>query len=88
MAKSLFDAMLAPQAAPETSTLRRMRHIWMALCATLVIGTIAIRCVVDLFGNWGALGVFVLTVATPVHGLVYFRRKNAADEAHAARGSE
>lgn len=88
MAKRLFAAMLTPQAAPESAALRRMRYGWMALCASLVIGVVAIRPVVDLFGNWGAMGVFALTVATPVHGLIYFRRKNATDEAYAARGAQ
>ena len=88
MARHLFKTMLTPQAAPESAALRRLRHIWMALCASLAIGVVAIRLIVDLFGDWGALAVFVLMVATPVHGLVYFRRKNAIDEAHAARGAE
>lgn len=88
MAKRLLDAMLTPQAAPESAALRRMRLVWLALCASLVVAIAAIRPVVALFGNWGALAVFVLTLATPLHGLVYFRRKNAADDAYAARGGQ
>ncbi len=88
MARSLFEAMLTPQAAPENASLRRLRYVWMALCTSLAIGVAAIRFVIDLFGDWGALGIFVLTIATPLHGLVYFRRKNAIDEAYAVRGPE
>ncbi len=88
MTKRLLAVMMTPQAAPETAALRRMRLVWVALCASLVVGIAAIRFVVGLFGDWGALGVFVLTVATPLHGLVYFRRKNAADDAYAARGGQ
>ena len=88
MTKRLFDAMLTPQAAPESAALRRMRLVWVALCASLFVGIAAIRFVVGMFGEWGALGVFVLTVATPVHGLIYFRRKNALDLAYAARDEQ
>lgn len=88
MTKKVSEGVMTPQAAPETVWLRRMRYIWLALCASLIAGVLAIRLIVDLFGQCGAFAVFILTLATPIHGLVYFRRKNAIDEAFASKASE
>ncbi len=80
--------MMTPQAAPETRQLRLMRFLWMGLCACLGLGVLLIRPIVDGFGNWGAFAVLVVTLATPIHGLIYFRKKNRADDEFVLRGSE
>jgi hypothetical protein len=80
VSSGLVKHMMTPQAAPETGQLRLMRFVWMGLCCSLGLGVLLIRPIVDLLGNWGALAVLLLTIATPLHGWIYFRKKNRADD--------
>ncbi len=81
MKHPLLAYMMTPMAAPESRRLRIMRLIWMALCTSLAGAVIGLQLLLVLFGPYGALVAASLCVATPIHGLIYFRAKTRADEA-------
>lgn len=87
MKHPLLAAMLTPQAAPETRGLKTMRLVWMALCASLAGAVLGMQALIALLGPKGATVAAVLCLTTPIHGLLYFRAKVRADEAH-AQGNE
>ncbi|OYY63281.1 hypothetical protein [Sphingomonas sp. 28-62-11] len=76
-----LDLLRTPMAAPETSTLRRMRFVWQALCITcaLVIGLFSpLRHAV---GRAAPIGAAVLLCATAAYTCLYLVRKQRADRA-------
>jgi hypothetical protein len=77
-----------PMAAPETPLLRRLRLTWLVLCAALAIGAGGIEYWTEWAGLWVSALVLAVLLATPLVGFVYFRAKNRADEAWAARSDE
>lgn len=84
MRHPLVQFMLTPMAAPETVTLRRLRFAWSGVCCALLLGVTANGALVATFGPKGAIPALLLTVATPLVGLFYFRAKTHADAAHAS----
>lgn len=81
----LIAYMLTPQAAPETPGLKRLRLVWMGLCAMLALGAIGIRLWVALVGLAASAMIFLLGLATLFTGTVYFTRKTRADDRWAMR---
>ena len=81
MIHPLITFLKTPMAAPETPRLRHMRRWWMALCWGLALAVLLLPLTKALLGEWGALPALLLALAAPVHGLLYFRSKNLADEA-------
>jgi hypothetical protein len=81
MKHPLLAYMMTTMAAPETRRLKAMRLIWMLLCMSLAGTVIGLQLLLALFGPYGALVAVSLCVATPIHGLIYFRAKTRADEA-------
>ena len=84
----LIDYMMTPQAAPETHALRRLRLVWMALCAVLALGTAGIRLWVSLVGLWISALVLAIALATLLVSVLYFGAKTRADDDWASRKRE
>ena len=85
MSSPLIDYMKTPMAAPETPSLKRMRVVLMVLCCLVAVGSMLITVLVNVFGLGAAAIMALLVVVTPVHALIYFGKKNRADE-NFARG--
>ena len=81
MTHPLIAFMKTPMAAPETSRLRRMRRLWMALCWSLALAVLLLPLLKALLGAKAALPAMLLSLTLVVHGLRYFATKNRADEA-------
>lgn len=81
MTHPLIAFMKTPMAAPETSRLRRMRRLWMALCWSLALCVLLHPLLKVLLGAKAALPAMLLCLALVAHGLRYFAAKNRADEA-------
>ncbi|PKP94633.1 MAG: hypothetical protein CVT77_01865 [Alphaproteobacteria bacterium HGW-Alphaproteobacteria-16] len=76
-----LDLLRTPMAAPETAALRRWRLAWLVLCLALAACIMALSPLRRLAGPVAPAAAGVLLVAVLLVGLVYFRRKNAADRA-------
>ena len=87
MSHPLLQFLLTPMAPPETTGLKRLRRAWVLLCACLAVAAPLNTASVALFGPLGALPALLLLLAAPVMGIVYFRAKARAEEAH-DRGGE
>jgi hypothetical protein len=83
----LLQFLLTPMAPPESLCLKRLRRTWVLLCACLAVAAPLNAASVARFGPLGALPALLLLLAAPVMGLVYFRAKARAEEAH-ERGGE
>lgn len=83
-----LDLLRTPMAAPETRSLRRLRHAWQALClsSALVVGFLApLR---HALGRPAPIAAAALLCATLVLTWIYLSRKNRADAAYLdARGT-
>ena len=87
MRHPLLAFLLTPMAAPETPRLKRLRRSWVLLCLCLAIAAPLNPASVALLGPVGALPALLLLAAAPIVGVVYFRAKARADQAH-NRGGE
>ena len=86
MTHPLITFLKTPMAAPETPRLRHMRRWWMALCWMLALAVLLLPLSKALLGEWGALPALMLVLASPVHGLFYFRAKLRADDLFSGEG--
>lgn len=80
-----LDMLRTPLAAPETRGLRRRRHLWQALCFALAASILLLPVLRAIIGRSASIICAVLTCAAVIVGILYFRMKNAADDAWLAR---
>ncbi|MDF0490461.1 hypothetical protein PX554_20225 [Sphingomonas sp. H39-1-10] len=74
-----LDLLRTPMAAPETPALRRWRLCWLGLCVALA-GSILGRALLHVaIGRGASAAVAGLLLAVVLVGLIYWRRKLAAD---------
>lgn len=82
MTHPLIDFMKTPMAAPETSRLRRMRRLWMALCWSLALCVLLLPLLKLVLGTKAALPALLLSIVLALHGARYFSAKSRADAAY------
>ena len=63
MTHPLVAFLKTPMAAPETSGLRRMRRLWMALCWALALAVMLLPVLKALLGPWAGLPALLLGLA-------------------------
>lgn len=80
-----LDMLSTPLAAPETRSLRRRRHLWQALCFALAASILLLPFLRAIGGRTAPIACAVLICAAVIVGILYFRAKNAADDAWLAR---
>jgi len=80
-----LDMLRTPLAAPETRGLRRRRYLWQFLCFALATSILLLPFLRAIIGRVAPIACAVLICAAVVVGILYFREKNAADDAWLAR---
>lgn len=77
----LWQLAKTPMAAPETSSLKRLRYCWMILCILAAVSVGQIAFLKTLFGSRAGLIPLALLLCVMIVGWVYFRAKRSADDA-------
>lgn len=76
-----LDLLRTPMAAPETSTLRRMRRTWQGLCLALAVAVFFVGFLSRVAGRAAQCVVAALLIGTAAYTLLYLGRKHRADQA-------
>lgn len=76
-----LDLLRTPMAAPETSTLRRMRRTWQGLCLTLTAAVLFVGFLSRVAGHTGQCMVAALLIGTVAYTVLYLGRKHRTDQA-------
>lgn len=77
-----LDLLLTPMAAPESRSLRILRHGWQLLCLSSAGSVGFFPMLKEVFGTAAPIGVAIVLFATLVITLAYLSRKHRADSAY------
>lgn len=76
-----LDLLRTPMAAPETTTLKRMRFVWQGLCLLTAAGAGLFGPIHREFGRVASIAMAVIVLACVLWTALYLIRKQRADRA-------